>query len=314
MIRATIVVFAMLLPARAAEVLRVGLFPNVTHAQGLVAAHMTRTGSGWFEPRLGGDVRIEWLVYNAGPSAMEALFTKSISFTYVGPSPVVNAYARANGGTIRVASGAMQGGSALVVRRGVIRSADDLRGRLVATPQLGNTQDVECRVWLIRKGFKVTLTGGDVRVVPTLNPDILTLFQKGTLDAAWTIEPWVSRLVDAGGEVLYTEDHAVTTVLATREDLVRDKPVLVERFTAAHRELTEWVLAHPEEAQDMVRAELEAITRRPISPDLIRQSWSRLHPSNAISVVPFDQFLADARLAGLLRLTVNLDKLVLPQP
>src|SRR5262249_25169270 len=124
-------------------VVRVGHFPNVTHAHGLVGHAATRAGRGWFEARLGPNARVEWFTYNPGPSAMEALLSGAIDFTYVGPSPALNAYIRSAGQDVRVVAGATQGGAALVVQGdGRIAKPADFRGKTVATPQLGNTQDV----------------------------------------------------------------------------------------------------------------------------------------------------------------------------
>jgi sulfonate transport system substrate-binding protein len=296
-------------------ILRVGLFPNVTHAQALVAKNLSSEGRGWFEEHLGGDTRIEWFVYNAGPSAMEAIFARSLDFTYVGPSPVVNAYARANGRDIRIVAGAMRGGEALVVRGDAIKEVEDFRGKTIATPQLGNTQDVECRAWLIEHGIRVTLVGGDARVLPTANPDILALFQQGKLDAAWTVEPWVSRLLsEAGGRIFFEPDKPVTTVLAGREEFLRTNPEVARKFAAAHRELMQWMRAHPEEAQQRVRAELSTLMRKEIPLELIQQAWTRLHFDDAISVAPFQSFLDQARLVGFLRAKVDLANLIWSPP
>lgn len=295
----------------AQEVVRVGMFPNITHAQALVAANMTREGKGWFENRLGAPVKIEWTIYNAGPSAMEGIFTKAIDLTYVGPSPVVNAYARANGSQIRVLSGSMRGGEALVVRGESIPSPADLRGKIIATPQLGNTQDVECRAWLLKQGIKVTLVGGDARVIPTANPDMLQLFIQGKLDAAWTVEPWVTRLInEGGGRILYSDPNALTTVLSGREAFLAEKSELARKFVEAHHELTAWILANPDEARQRVRDELSAITRKQIPAELVAQAWTRLVFDDSISVEPFENFLAHAREVGFLRATVNLNKLL----
>lgn len=299
------------LPPSSQDVIRVGLFPNITHAQGLVAASFSREGNGWFESRLGVPVKIEWMVYNAGPSAMEGIFTKALDLSYVGPGPVINAYARANGRDIRVLSGAMRGGEALVVRGQGIQSAKSFRGKTISTPQLGNTQDVECRAWLRDKGIRVTLIGGDARVIPTANPDILTLFQQGGIDAAWTVEPWVTRLInEAGGRIFHTDPGAITTVLAGREGFLKEKPEIARRFLAAHHELTAWILANPDEARRRVRDELAAITRGQISADLVAQAWTRLVFDDAISVEPFEKFLARARQVGFLRAKVNLTDLI----
>lgn len=168
--------------------LRIGHFPNITHVQAVVAHGLARQGRGWFEQHLG--VPIDWYVYNAGPSAMEAVFAGSIDLTYVGPSPAINAYARAQGDEIRIVAGAVEGGAALVVQPDApFFTAGDFRGRVLATPQLGNTQDVAARVWLAAGGLRVTLTGGDARVVPTANPDQLGLFKSRQIDAVWTVEP-----------------------------------------------------------------------------------------------------------------------------
>jgi len=292
------------------EVVRVGFFPNITHAQALVAANFSREGNGWFEPRLGVPVKIEWMVYNAGPSAMEGFFTKSLDLSYVGPSPVINAYARANGRDIRVLGAAMRGGEALV-RGQTIQAAKFFRGKTIATPQLGNTQDVECRAWLLDQGIRVTLIGGDARVIPTANPDILTLFQQGKLDAAWTVEPWVTRLInEAGGRIFHTDPGALTTVLAGREGFLKEKPEIARRFLAADHELTAWILANPDEARRRVRDELAAITRSPVSADLVAQAWTRLVFDDAISPEPFEKFLSQARQVGFLRAKVNLTDLI----
>ena len=297
--------------AQVQQVVRVGFFPNITHAQALVAANMSREGAGWFESRLGEPVKIEWSIYNAGPSAMEAFFTKAIDMTYVGPSPVVNAHARANGKEVSVMSGAMRGGEALVVRGNTINSPDALRGKTIATPQLGNTQDVECRAWLLKQGIKVTLVGGDARVIPTANPDILQLFTQKKLDAAWTVEPWVTRLVnEADGRIFHSDPNALTTVLAGRVGFLEARPALAARFVEAHKGLTDWIRANPEEARRRVRDELSAITRREISQKLVDEAWTRLAPDTAISLEPFEAFLQHAREVGFLRARVDLKNLL----
>ena len=295
----------------AEEVVRVGLFPNVTHVQALVAANLSREGKGWFEARLGPGVKVEWFVFNAGPSAMEAIFAKSIDLTYVGPSPALNAYLRSNGEEIRVLSGAVRGGEALVVRNSAWKSAADLRGKVICTPQLGNTQDVACRAWLISNGLRVTLTGGDVRVIPMENPDIFAQFFRGSIDGAWTVEPWVSRLLEeTNGHILYTPTDSVTTILVSRVGFLKEKPVLAQKFLAAHRELTAWVKAHPEEAQKRVCDELSIRMRRPMPLSLIRKAWGRLYFENAIEIQSFEKFMADARLTGLSRMHSDLSNLI----
>jgi NitT/TauT family transport system substrate-binding protein len=316
-LRWTAIALAAALAARAdPETIRVGYFPNVTHAQGVIGSETTREGRGWFEERLGPGVKVEWFAYNAGPSAMEAIFAGSIDLTYVGPSPVLNAYIRSQGQEIRVLAGAAEGGSALVVPGdGRISKPADFRGTQVATPQLGNTQDVAARVWFKRQGFRVTLTGGDVQVVPTANADQLPLFQSGQLAGVWTVEPWVSRLeLDAGGKIFLEQPDAITTVLVSSVKFLRDHPDLASRFRAAHVELTSWINAHPQEAQAIVQRGLTAATHRDMPAALIARSWGRLRFTDRVDPARFQALVLDAQSVGFLRTAVPLDRLFPPSP
>jgi NitT/TauT family transport system substrate-binding protein len=292
--------------------IRVGHFPNITHVQALVAHHLSRQGKGWFEERLGPDVKVEWFIYNAGPSAMEAIFANTIDLTYVGPSPAINAYAKARGEEIRIVAGAANGGAALVVQPdSPLNAPADFRGRKVGTPQLGNTQDVSARAWLVAGGVRVTLTGGDAHVIPTANPDQLSLFKQKKLDAVWTVEPWVSRLeTEAGGKILIEESDAVTTVLVSSVKFLSGRRDIVSRFVAAHAELTEWIRKNPEEAQKIVRAELGAEMRADVSPDLIARAWKRIAIAADVSREALDKFVAKARTVGFLRTAPDLERLV----
>jgi NitT/TauT family transport system substrate-binding protein len=310
-------IFAMMLaPCSASRpagpILRVGHFPNITHVQALVAHNLSRQGRGWFEERLGSDVRVEWFVYNAGPSAMEAIFARSIDLSYVGPSPAINAYARAQGADVRIIAGAVEGGSALVVQPELgLRAAADFRGKKIGTPQLGNTQDVAARAWLSAGGLRITLTGGDAQVIPTANPDQLGLFQRKQLDAVWTIEPWVSRLeIEAGGKVLLEETDAVTTVLVSSVAFLAGKSDLARRFVLAHEALTEWIRSNPSEAQAMVRDELVREMCAAITPELISHAWSRIVVTSAVPMNALERFVAKAKDAGFLRSGVDLSRLV----
>src|SRR5262249_44070321 len=170
----------------------------------------------------GAAVTVQWFVYNAGPSAIEAILAKSIDLTYVGPNPAINAYAKSRGEEVRIIAGAANGGSALVVQGGSsLKGPADFRGKRIATPQLGNTQDVAARSWLVAGGLHITQMGGDAQVVPTTNPDQLLLFKQKQLDGVWTVEPWVSLLeTEAGGKALVEEPDAITTVLAARREFL----------------------------------------------------------------------------------------------
>jgi len=298
--------------AIAGETIRVGHFPNITHVQGLVAQHLSRTGHGWFEQRLGADVKIEWYIYNAGPSAMEAILADSIDLTYVGPSPALNVYAKSNAEEARIVAGAAAGGAALVVQPDAgLRQPTDFRGKKIATPQLGNTQDIACRAWLADGGLKITQTGGEAFVVPTPNPDQLTLFQQKKVDAVWTVEPWVSRLErEAGGKVLVEQSRESITVLVSSVKFVKTKRELAKKFAQAHRELTEWILAHPEEAKQMVRQELAIETRAEVSADLIAQAWKRIVLTTDVSLDEYQHFISNAQRAGFMRTAPDLSRLI----
>jgi len=296
--------------------LRVGYFPNVTHAQGIIGCETTREGRGWFEQRLGPGVHVEWFPFNAGPGAMEAIFAGSIDLTYVGPNPALNAYIRSQGDEIRILAGAAEGGAALVVPGdGRIAKPEDFRGKRVATPQLGNTQDVAARAWLKKQGFRITLTGGDVLVVPAANADQLGLFQRGQVDAVWTVEPWVSRLErEGGGRVFLEQNDAITTVLVATAGLLRAHPELAGRFRAAHAELTAWINAHPAEAQALVRAGLAAEMHRAPPAALIASAWRRLSFTDRVEPSRFAALVADAQGVGFLRNAIPLDRLFSGRP
>jgi sulfonate transport system substrate-binding protein len=298
--------------ALAGDTIRVGHFPNVTHVQGLVAHHLSRTGRGWFEQRLGPDVKIEWYIYNAGPSAMEAILADSIDLTYVGPSPALNAYTKSNGEEIRIVSAAAAGGAALVVQGDSgLKQPSDFRGKIIATPQLGNTQDIACRAWLATGGLKITQTGGDASIIPTPNPDQLALFKSKKLDAVWTVEPWVSRLErDADGKVLVEQSKDSITVLVSGVKFLKRKRDLAAKFVKAHRELTEWIVAHPDEAKQMVRQELAEETKAQVAVDLIAQAWKRIVLTNDPSLDEYRHFVADAQRAGFIRSAPDLSRLI----
>ena len=300
-------------------IIRVGHFPNLTHAQGVIAHGLSRAGKGWFESRLGTNVEIQWFVYNAGPSAMEAIFTKSLDLTYVGPSPAINAFLKSDGKEVRIVAGACSGGAALVVQPdGRIKTDADFKGRKVATPQLGNTQDVAARAWLISKGIKVTMTGGDAQVIPTANPDQLTLFQQGNLDAVWTVEPWVTRLEREAGAKVYLEESElwketggryVTTHLVSSMKFMSERRELLAKFIAAHVELTQWIKDNPAEAQRTLNEELKAEMGRALSEVTLTNAWRRLEFTSDPVSASLLKSAADAQRVGFLRKAPELSRI-----
>ncbi|MBQ6534885.1 MAG: ABC transporter substrate-binding protein, partial [Opitutales bacterium] len=176
------------------------------------------------------------------------------------------------------------------------------RGKRIGTPQLGNTQDVACRAWLIENGIPVTLTSGDAKVIATANPEQLPLFKQGGLDAVWTVEPWVTRLEkEAGGEIFLLQKESVTTIVVTCNRVLKKYPDLVEKFVKAHAELTDWINKNPEEAQKLVLAELEALTGGKISAELVRDSWKRLTFTSTVNKVELQKFVDYAFRCGFLK-------------
>jgi len=292
--------------------IRFGHFPNITHAQGVIAHALSRRSKGWFEERLGPNVQIQWFTYNAGPSAMEAIFARSLDVTYVGPGPALNAYLKSNGEEIRVISGAANGGAALLVKAdSPIKAPADFRGKKIATPQLGNTQDISCRAWFKPQGFKVTLTGGDVTVIPTANPDQLALFQNGGVDAVWTVEPWVTRLErDAKARVFLEDKDTITTWLVSSVKFLRDRRELAKKIADANVALTKWIQQNPAEAQKLLIEELKAETRADFTPDAVAQAWNRIQFTSDVSRDLIVKSVQDGKDAGFLRGSTDTSKLV----
>ena len=293
-------------------VIRFGHFPNITHAQGVIAHALSRQHKGWFEERLGPNVEIQWFTYNAGPSAMEAIFAGSLDLTYVGQGPALNAHFKSNSGEIRVISGAANAGAALVVKAdSPIRAPGDFRGKKIATPQLGNTQDISCRAWLKAQGFNVTQTGGDVIVVPTNNPDQLALFQSGGVDAVWTVEPWVTRLErDAKARVFLEDKDIITTWLVSSVKFLRDRRDLTKKIAAANVELTKWIQDNPAEAQKVLIEELKAETRADFAPEAVAQAWKRIKFTTEVSPDLIAKAVQDGKDAGFLKGSTDTSKLL----
>ncbi len=259
--------------------IRAGHFPNITHAQG-VLGHAT----GRFQQALADRATIDWKVFNAGPSAIEAMFAKELDLTYIGPNPAINGYAKSGGAALRIVCGACSGGAALVVRSDVpISKPQDFNGRSLATPQLGNTQDVAARYWLIQNGMDWLERGGKVRVLPLANPDQLTLFQKKELDAAWTVEPWVSRLVQEGNGRIYLDEgdlwpgrRYVVTHLIVAKRFLDEHPDLVRTWIEEHVRITDWINENRDQAMDIVNAEIKKETGKALPKSILVSSFARL--------------------------------------
>jgi NitT/TauT family transport system substrate-binding protein len=242
---------------------------------------------------------------------MEAIFANSIDLTYVGPGPALNAYTKSNGQEIRLIAGAANGGAGLVVQPDQnLKAAADFRGKKIATPQLGNTQDISCRAWLTDGGLKITQLGGDAQVIPTQNPDQLGLFKAKRIDGVWTVEPWVTRLEqEASGKVLVEEKDAATTVLVSSVKFLNEKRDLAKKFAQAHAELTDWIIKNPEEAQRLIKAELLAETKSDMSPQLIDAAWKRILFTAETPRAAVEKFMQNSVKAGFIKTAPDLSKL-----
>lgn len=279
--------------------LRLGYFANVTHAPALIGLE-----EGLFQDALG-DVDLTTSVFNAGPAAIEALSAGAIDATYIGPNPSINTFIQSGGVSAHIVAGAATGGAALVVREG-IDSAADLAGTTLATPQLGNTQDVALRAWLADEGYETDIEGGgDVSITPTENAQILTLFQQGELDGAWLPEPWVSRLVEeAGAHVLVDEadlwedGEFPTTVLLVRAEFLEAHPDVVEDLLGGHIAAVQWIADNPTETPDAINAALEAETGKALDAAVLDRALAHVTFSVDPHADTFETLVANGLEAG----------------
>ena len=286
--------------------LNVGLFPNVTHAQGLIAYQMSQEGRPWFEKRLGENVKINWFAFNAGPSAMESMLTGAIDLTYVGPNPAINSFIKSHGADVRIIAGAADGGAGLVVNPKLgIKTPQDFKSKKIASPQYANTQDVAARAWVIANNMTVDNgAGGDVQIIPTKNPDQLALFLSGDIDAVWGVEPWITILEKNGGAKMFLfEKEAVTTILTSSVKALRENEELIKKFRDAHVELTKWINENPKEAKELVLKGIESIThsKGKISPELVDSAWERIIFTPEINRKGIEKFVDDASACGFIK-------------
>jgi NitT/TauT family transport system substrate-binding protein len=267
-----------------ASELKLGYFGNITHAAALVGVKQ-----GFIAKSLG-DTKLSTQIFNAGPAAIEALNAGAIDAAYIGPNPAINSFVKSNGESISIIAGAASGGAQLVVKPG-IESAADLKGKTLASPQLGGTQDVALRAWLGKQGYKTTPDGGgDVAINPTENAQTLKLFQDGKLDGAWVPEPWASRLVlQAGAKVLVDEKDLwdgtgtgkpgefPTTILIVNKKFAAQHPETVEALLKGHVAAVQWLNDTPAaEKASVINAALKQDAGKALSQDVIDRSLQNI--------------------------------------
>ena len=252
---------------------RLGYFPNVTHATALVGVEQ-----GIFEKALGPD-KLDLHTFNAGPAAVEALFSGALDATYIGPNPAINAFVKSKGEAVRIVAGATSRGAALVVQPDITTAAN-LKGRKVASPQLGGTQDVALRHWLREQGVEAS-------VVPQENAQTLETFRSKAIAGAWVPEPWATRLVQEGGGTVLVDESTlwpggdfVTTHLIVRTEFLRKHPETVKRLLQGHVEADAFVNDNPAEAQRLANRGIEKITGKRLADAVITAAWKNLRFTN----------------------------------
>lgn len=263
-------------------ILRLGYFPNVTHATAIVGIE-----EGLFGEALGDGVGLRAQAFNAGPDVVEAIFSGALDAGYIGPNPAINAFVRSNGEAIRVIAGATSGGAALVVKPEIADPAD-LAGVTLATPQLGNTQDVALRSWLAAEGYSTDLEGGgDVSIQPQTNGQALEAFVVGAIDGAWVPEPWATRMVEeGGGRVLVDErdlwpgGEFVTTQLIVATAFLEEHPEVVQRLLEGHVAANDLVNERADHARRLVAASIAELTDTELPEGTLATAWSKLTFTN----------------------------------
>jgi NitT/TauT family transport system substrate-binding protein len=258
--------------------LRLGYFPNVTHAPALVGLE-----GGIFEKNLGDNVTLEPKAFNAGGDVITAILSGELDASFIGPGPAISGFQQSNGEAVRIVSGAASGGAFLVTKPG-IKNVDDLEGKRLATPQLGNTQDVALRAWLKEEGLETdTSGGGDVSILPQENSVTLTAFQQGQIDGAWVPEPWATRLVDEGGGKilvdeadLWPDGKFVTTHVIVATSFLNDHPDVVKQLIEGNLAAIEYIGSNRKKAEQYTASGIDKATGKPIAPELVTASFDTI--------------------------------------
>ncbi|MEV7190276.1 ABC transporter substrate-binding protein [Streptomyces sp. NPDC093510] len=281
---------------------RLGYFPNLTHGTALVGLE-----EGIFQKELGG-TEIKPQDFNAGPDEIEALNSGAIDIGWIGPSPSINGYVKSKGKSLRIISGSASGGVSLVVNPKKIKKVDDLRGRRIATPQLGNTQDVALLNFLAEKNFKVDANSGkgDVTVTRTDNKVTPIAFKNGDIDGAWVPEPTASKLVADGGKVLLDEKDLwpgkkfVITNIIVKQSFLEKHPKVVEAVLRGSVQTNQWINDNPGKAKAAANSQLEKLTGKPLPDEVIDPAWKSIDFTDDPLAATLDAEADHAVKAGLL--------------
>jgi NitT/TauT family transport system substrate-binding protein len=255
--------------------LRLGYFPNLTHAPALVGIQ-----GGIFEKNLGKNVTLKTSSFNAGGDVITALFANELDASFIGPGPSISGFQKSNGEGLRIVSGSTSGGAYLVVKSD-IKNVKDLKGKTISTPQLGNTQDVALRAYLKDKGLETdTSGGGDVSILPQENSLTLTTFQSGDIDGAWVPEPWATRMIkEGGGKILVDEKDLwpdgkyVTANVIVSTSFLSEHPDVVKQLIEGEQASIDYIRTKPAKAEQLAGQAIEQVTGKPIAPELVTASF-----------------------------------------
>ncbi|GAA2506587.1 ABC transporter substrate-binding protein [Winogradskya humida] len=264
-----------------ASAIRLGYFPNITHAPALIGVK-----NGLFQQALG-STKLETKTFNAGPAAIEALFSGAIDATYIGPNPAINGWATSKGTALKIIAGSTSGGAGLVVKQG-INSVADLKGKKIATPQLGNTQDVALRAYLKSNGLNADQQGGgDVSVLPQDNATAIQAFAQGAIDGAWVPEPNLSRMVlESKGKILVNEKDLwpngqfVTTHLIVTQEFLKKYPATVKKLLQGHIAAVKYISTDNAGAQKAANEQLAALSGKPLKDEILASAFKNLQFTN----------------------------------
>ncbi len=277
--------------------LRLGLLANITHAPALVGIQ-----KGFFTKNLGSN-KLTTTVYNSGTQETTAILAGQLDAAYVGPNPAINAFQKSGGTAIKIISGAATGGASVVVKPS-ITSAAGLKGQVVDTPSLGNTQDVAVRYWLQQNGLATTTTGGgDVTIKPTNpNSDAVLQFQSGQIAGASEPSPYDVEMVKDGGMVLFTEPGVTTLLIVTQSFLTAHRAV-VSDLLKGQIESSDYIAKDPAAAQTAANAELTALTGKGIKASVLPAAFKEITFTNDPDASSLATDAQQAKAVGLLKST-----------
>lgn len=296
--------------AKEENTIKVGYFPNVTHATALVGF-----GEGRFQKELGSKVNIEEKIFVAGPSLMEGLLAGEVDIGYIGPIPAINGYVQ--GAQISIISGANNGGAVLIAgKNSGIESPEDLKGKKVAIPQFANTQDISLRHILGEYGLKEKAKGGNIEILQVAPADMGLLFGRNQIDAALVPEPWGTQLItDFGARMVldwkevWNNGQYPTTIMIARNDFIEEHPELVEKWLKVHKEIVEYIQAEPEQALTAVSDQLKKVSGKTLANNLLKNAMDKCMATTELDPKVVEEFATLSHEAGYLKTNPDLTAL-----